>query len=257
MDHQNHSITSWCFNINTCLERKLRQSDEKITQLTLAHSLGWIGYTIFDDLRDNDKKIYQLSNKVPKVQIEQTELNTLSNWFITKSRTAFEHTLITKSADMYRGAFKIMNYSSIDPPSTVIGLWRRSAGILCAPYVILQKQISDGEPTSLNMITLVKLYLCKKHLEDDYIDRYSDFTHGLVTPFTILISDVTYFCTNNARNGKSRRGEKFIKKYLHVHILMINHSVDMLLDKMRGDTNRPKQSIWTKSGIEMFAKLFA
>lgn len=223
-DHKNHSIITWCFNINQCLQKRWRLSGPVLIKLTIAHTIGWIGYTLADDTYDS--RLGRLPNKE------------LVIWSIRKSKEIFE-SVYKPTVEM----FDIMDKSLVCAHTLPYSLWRKSAGVLCVPLAMLQ--LNSKSNSGGDFIELVKKYLVKKQLCDDYIDRNIDLFNWTPTSFTIQM-----------REPIIGGNERFLRHYSHAYSLAIQKTIENLLSKMERDSNRGR-SVWTRSGIRMFAKLIS
>ena len=172
--------------MNESFDKKISIKNLDLESLAEANLKAWIGYTIYDYLRD--KKWPE--HKVPKLIsianiLTQDSLNIFLNNCKTKIKKQ-EMLSLFKKIDIY--------YIKLDDRKIVQNFKDSSnqlheKSIAAATCAILAIPDSAYKESSRNVLNFFKYYFNARQLSDDLDDFKDDIKNKIVTPVTVLIKD--------------------------------------------------------------------
>jgi hypothetical protein len=162
-----------------------------IDQLILANALGWIGYTLYDDIMDGDRSVLD----IPTASICIKEVSRIFQ-SITSSEVVFRILNGIDTANYWEHAKckrpmigSILSLSEQLPDySDRLILAQKSLGVSLAPLIlILISDHSDKSREADALESFFRHYLIARQLNDDAHDWLDDLKKGFLNSVSVII----------------------------------------------------------------------
>lgn len=192
---EKHDISLWTFYFATSLNQNNKAQISYLTGLNTAHLWGWLAYTLYDDVLDDDADVATISlaniahrqlvfcyqemfNKFPSFLPLFTEIMNridLANFQETRNRAKVVNEVLTLPKTL-------LDYSDL----TIVA--EKSLGHALGPLAILYQlgySKDDAEVTA--WINFMRHYLTARQLNDDAHDWENDLKNGCLTPVVVNV----------------------------------------------------------------------
>ena len=169
--------------VNNQLKNKIND-DVFLTKLSVLNVLGWIAYTIYDDVIDDDKN----NEWIPVANMVSRLMNSLFVQLLNKIEflDEFEKIMIDlEEANLWelkncRNIKKIPNFDKVEKYSN------KSLGHAITAIAILYKN-NENKNNIRNLINFYKYYLAGRQMNDDAHDWFDDLKNGRINSASALL----------------------------------------------------------------------
>ena len=152
-----------------------------LEKLCSAHLLGWVAYTLYDDIIDQDGSLPLLSvaNLAHRELLNIFAGLPLDHSYRVWFKTILNGMDVANAWELLHTRLPLERLPDYGPADT---LYARSGGIMLSPVAVLRLAgYEQGSPEVSNVITFFQHYLAAKQLNDDAHDWQEDLGHGHVT----------------------------------------------------------------------------